>query len=146
MCPCWGCSYCSLAPGAPCYQPREPHQSSCELRAQHPCEPKSSCGRAQKTSFPNTTARGTGKKEQSLLWLRVPATKQQQQRAQPSPGATGWGRTHALLVQALPPDEHLHVLVEGEGPVVLAEAVQQLGILVVRVLVAHWKEEGRAGR
>lgn len=59
--------------------------------------------------------------------------------------AGGQGRTHALLVQALPPHEHLHVLVEGEGPVVLAEAVQQLGILVVRVLVAHWKKERRAG-
>lgn len=47
---------------------------------------------------------------------------------------------NVLLIKTLPSHEHLHVLTEREGPVVLAEAVQQLGVLVVRVLVADWKE------
>lgn len=61
------------------------------------------------------------------------------QLADPRP----WEGTYALLIQALSPHEHLHILAEGEGPVVLAEAVQQLGILVVRVLITDWKEESR---
>lgn len=53
------------------------------------------------------------------------------------------GRTHVLLIKALPSHEHLHILTEGEGPVILAEAVEQLGILVVRVLVTDWKNTGQ---
>lgn len=64
---------------------------------------------------------------------------QQAQLADPRP----WEGTHALLIKALSSHEHLHILAEGEGPVVLAEAVQQLGILVVRVLITNWKEERR---
>lgn len=44
-----------------------------------------------------------------------------------------------LFIQPLSSHEHFHLFVEGKRAVVLAEAVQQLGVLEHRPLVAHYK-------
>lgn len=66
-----------------------------------------------------------------------------QQAAGQSLSAPKGGGEDSLLIEALPSHEHLHVLAEREGPVILAEAVEQLGILVIRVLVTHWRDTGQ---
>lgn len=99
-----------------------------------------SCGRAQKQQ--DSRECREGKAEPRAPSCRAAAASTAS-RAQPQcPRAR---RTHILLIKALPSQEHLHVLAEGEGPVVLAEAVEQLGILVVQVLVTDCRNTGHTG-
>lgn len=48
-----------------------------------------------------------------------------------------------LFIQPLSSHEHFHLFVEGERAVVLAKAVQQLGVLEHRPLVAHCERATR---
>lgn len=54
-----------------------------------------------------------------------------------APDASALQRKLLLLIQPLPSHENLHLGVEGKRAVVLAEAVQQLGVLEDLPLVAN---------
>lgn len=97
------------------------------------------CHRAHEITFLDAPALRRRRKHNR----RAPAASTASKPHPSAPCREGFcrGRTHALLIQTLPSHEHLHVLAEREGPVVLAEAVQQLGVLVVRVLVTDWKKD-----
>lgn len=46
-----------------------------------------------------------------------------------------------LFVESLAANENLHLGIEGESSIILAEAIQQFGIFEHRALIAHWRRD-----